>query len=343
MSWLDPARFPRANAYNPRWVASAVSGGANPLLLTEWLTEVVDLRPGMRVLDLGCGRGVSSVFLRREFDVQVWSVDLWFSPEERLRRAEDAGIRDGLFPLRADARALPFARDFFDVVVSIDSFPYFGTDDLFLLDLARFLRPGGQLGIAGAGLTRELDAVPKHLAQWWEPATWCLHSAPWWRRHWERTGVLQVVEASTMPDGWLQWLAWQRLVAGNNTTEIMALEADQGAVLGYVRVAAVRTRHVVDDPITAIPTTYDPQPVRPEVPGESEPARPDVRQDVPERPVDDRPARVRWNRRRPVVEWPIARIASRSPSPGQMAAQSMPVGTSNPQVRTGATSTTIPA
>jgi cyclopropane fatty-acyl-phospholipid synthase-like methyltransferase len=31
--------------------------------MTEWLAEPLDLRPGMRVLDLGCGRTLSSVFL----------------------------------------------------------------------------------------------------------------------------------------------------------------------------------------------------------------------------------------------------------------------------------------
>ena len=79
-------RFPRASAYHPDWVAAGVSGGANPLWLTEWLSEVLDLRPGMRVLDLGCGRALSSVFLRREFGVQVWATDLWFNASENLRR-----------------------------------------------------------------------------------------------------------------------------------------------------------------------------------------------------------------------------------------------------------------
>ncbi|WP_422926628.1 SAM-dependent methyltransferase [Singulisphaera sp. PoT] len=70
--------FPRASAYHPDWIISAVSGAANPLWLTEWLCEELDLKPGMRVLDLGCGRAMSSVFLNREFGVQVWATDLWF-------------------------------------------------------------------------------------------------------------------------------------------------------------------------------------------------------------------------------------------------------------------------
>src|SRR5213592_4434799 len=115
----------------------------------------LDLRPGMRVLDLGCGRAMSSIFLHREFGVQVWATDLWFSTAENLQRIRDAGVTDGVFPMHADARALPFATEFFDAVVSIDSFVYYGTDDLYLGYLARFLKPGGALGIAGAGLMQE--------------------------------------------------------------------------------------------------------------------------------------------------------------------------------------------
>src|SRR6187431_2078569 len=112
-------QFPRASAYNPEWVLASVSGGANPLWLTEWLCEALDLAPGMRVLDLGCGRALSSIFLHREFGVQVWAADLWFSANENLQRIRDAGAGDGVFPLQVEARALPFASQFFDAIVSI--------------------------------------------------------------------------------------------------------------------------------------------------------------------------------------------------------------------------------
>ena len=76
---LTADRFPRASQYNPEWLLASASGGANALWLTEWLAESLDLQPGMRVLDLGCGRAVSSIFLRREFGVQVWATDPWRS------------------------------------------------------------------------------------------------------------------------------------------------------------------------------------------------------------------------------------------------------------------------
>ncbi len=58
-------RFPRSSKYHPEWVIASASGGANALWMTEWLAAPLDLRPGMRVLDLGCGRASSSIFLHR--------------------------------------------------------------------------------------------------------------------------------------------------------------------------------------------------------------------------------------------------------------------------------------
>ncbi len=257
---LISGRFPRASGYNPEWVLAGLGGGANVLWLTEWLAEALDLQPGMRVLDLGCGRAMSSIFLRREFGVQVWAADLWFSPSENLQRIRDAGVEDGVFPIHADARALPFAADFFDAVVSVDSYIYYGTDDTYLNTLARFVKPGGQIGIAQVGLMREIDReVPVSLQAWWrQDQPWCFHSAGWWRRHWERTGIMDVSVADALPDGWQFWRDWLRLIAPENTLEIDAVEADAGEHLGYVRmVGRCRADALLHDPVESIPKQYE--------------------------------------------------------------------------------------
>lgn len=267
MDDLTDAEFPRSNRYSPDWLRAGVSGGANPLWLTEWLATALDLQPGMTVLDLGCGRASSSIFLHHEFSVDVVAADLWFSPTENRQRIEDAGAADHIIPLRLDARQLPFADGYFDAIVSIDSYVYYGTDDLLLANVTRFVRPGGVIGIAGAGLTHEIDAVPAPLAEWWEPDLWCLHSAAWWERHWARTGIVTVDCADTMPDGWRRWLAWHRAVNPDNAAEISAVEADAGRTLGYVRVVGTRTGLHLDPPITTIPSMYEPQPLLRTSPG----------------------------------------------------------------------------
>lgn len=260
---LASERFPRSSQYHPDWVLANASGGANALWLTEWLTTALDLRPGMRVLDLGCGRASSSIFLRREFGVQVWAADLWFSASENMQRIRDAGVEDGVFPLHVDARALPFASDFFDAVVCVDSFPYFGTDDLYLNDLARLVKPGAPVGIAGAGLMREIEGfLPDHLREWWTQDLWCLHSAAWWRWHWERTGIMDIDLADTLPDGWQRWLDWQRAVAPDNEAEIKAVEADRGTYLGYVRLVGRRNSQAeLADHVISVPQQYTKKPL----------------------------------------------------------------------------------
>ncbi len=238
-------RFPRTEKYNPEWIKANASGGANSLWLTEWLAFAMDLQSGMRVLDLGCGCASSSIFLRREFDVQVWATDLWFHATGNWKRIQNADITEGITPIHADARSLPFAAEFFDAIIGVDSFYYFGTDALYLNYLAQFVKPGGQIGIAGAGLTREVDGeVPEHLRGWWSQDLWSLQSAQWWRRHWERTDIGSSELAETMEEGWQLWLEWMHRVAPDNKPEIETLENDHGQYLGYVRVVGRRQSDV---------------------------------------------------------------------------------------------------
>lgn len=117
---LSLERFPRSSRCDPAWVVENEMG-PNALWLTEFLCEAMDLRPGMRVLDLGCGTAVSSIFLAREFDVQVWATDLWVSPDENAKRIRDADLDGQVFPLQADARDLPYTDGAFDAIVSIDA------------------------------------------------------------------------------------------------------------------------------------------------------------------------------------------------------------------------------
>lgn len=255
--------FPRSSRYDPEWILASVSGGANSLWLTEWLTAALDLLPGVRVLDLGCGRAASSIFLRREFGVQVWATDLWCDVSENSERIRDAGVGDGVFPIHADARSLPFATEFFDAIVCIDSYFYFGTDDLYLNYLARFVKPGGMIGIVGAGLVREIEGpLPAQLSQWWTQDCWCLHSESWWWRHWERTGIVDIDTADTMPEGWRRWLDWHRVVAPDNEVEIRALEADRGNHLGYFRLVGRRQEQAkLGDHVLSLPARYTKKPL----------------------------------------------------------------------------------
>ena len=90
----------------------------------------------------------------------------------------------------------------------------------------------------------------------------CLHSAAWWRRHWERTGILDVDLADTLAEGWQMWRDWQVAIAPDNAAEIRALEEDRGSYLGYVRLLGRRRAEArLDEPIVSIPSGYAKKPL----------------------------------------------------------------------------------
>jgi SAM-dependent methyltransferase len=207
---LTLPQFPRSAGYDPEWMLDNAMG-PNPLWLAEALCSAMRLEPGMRVLDLGCGRAITSIFLAREFHVNVVAADLWIKPAENWPRIIEAGEQGRVLPLYAEAHDLPFADEYFDAVVSIDAYHYFGTDDLYLGYLRRFVRPGGQIGIAVPMLRAELTAVPEHLKPYWDWDFWSLHTAGWWRHHWGKSGLVDVEAAELIPDGWRHWLLWDEM------------------------------------------------------------------------------------------------------------------------------------
>src|SRR5205823_4218592 len=118
------------------------------------------------------------------------------------------------------------------------------TDDLYLGYVSRFLRHGGRLGIAVPGLLAEVEQLPPpHLAPYWESDFCSFHSPAWWRRHWEKTGLVTVEVADAVPEGWADWLRWHEacaLAGRSHEPERAMLEADGGRSLGFSRVVATR-------------------------------------------------------------------------------------------------------
>ena len=225
-------RFPKASAYPIDWIIENEMG-PNVLWLTEFLCEAMDLRPGMRVLDLGCGKAVSSVFLAREFGVQVWATDLWISASDNAGRIARQGMSESVFPIHADARNLPFANEFFDAIVSIDAFEYFGTDATFLPAISQYLVPGGQIGIVNAGVLHEVEELPPE----WPSEFSSFHTADWWRRHWTLPRCVEVECADELPGGRDLWLLWHQ-ITGASDDEYLTSSA--GENLGFHRVVARR-------------------------------------------------------------------------------------------------------
>lgn len=239
----QPERFPLASKYDAAWLLS-LDMGPNPLWLLEDLARDLTLKPGMRVLDLGSGRGATSVFLAREFGVEVVAADLWVDPAVAASTFADAGVGSQVEAVRAEAHALPFPAGSFDVIVSIDAYEYFGTADSYLAYITNFLKPAGQLGIATPAMRREIreiGEIPAHIKACvgWEALAW--HTAEWWRFQWAITELVTVTSARLQEDGWQDWLRWAREKnAPSEDSVITMLEADRGELLSFALVTAVK-------------------------------------------------------------------------------------------------------
>jgi SAM-dependent methyltransferase len=234
-------RYPRSRRYDPAWIMENQMG-PHPLWLVEALTERLPFLPGARVLDLGAGTALTSIFLAKELEVSVVAADLWIDPTENQARVHAAEVEHLVLPMRAEAHDLPFGQETFDAIVSIDAYHYFGTGELSLSRFVDLLRPGGRIGIVVPGLVSELDTLPSHLAPVWDPACWTFHSPDWWRRLWERSGLVEVEHADFLTDGWKEWLLWlevcEEMGVATDPNEIRMVREDAGRNLGFSRVVA---------------------------------------------------------------------------------------------------------
>ena len=107
--------------------------GPNPLKLEEELMKDNKIKKGSLVMDLGSDQGITSIFLAKEYGFKVYATDLWSDAEENKKFFAEMGLtEDQIIPIKADATDLKYEKEFFDAVVSTDSYNYFGRDEKYL-------------------------------------------------------------------------------------------------------------------------------------------------------------------------------------------------------------------
>src|SRR3954470_2013278 len=121
------------------------------LNIAEKTIRIMDLRAGERVLDLGCGSGWATRLLARlvaegpEGFGQVVGIDI---SDEMIRQARAASKDfENILYVWGSAQQIPWEENFFDKVLSVESFYYYADQDRAVSELFRVMAPHGRLFI----------------------------------------------------------------------------------------------------------------------------------------------------------------------------------------------------
>ena len=231
--------YPRSKKYDsPELMAKIM--GPNPLKLEEEMLTGHKIPDGAVVCDLGSGQGLTSVFLVKEYGFKVYATDLWSDPEDNRKFFSQVGLtEEQIVPVKADAADLPFDKEFFDAVVSTDSYNYFGRDPDYLdAKLLPFVKSGGWIYVTVPGMKKDChDDLPRELLLSWTPEQLdYLHDAGYWTSIVSRCRGAEVIDLSEMESNdevWADWLMQDNEYAVGDRR---AMEAGGGRYLNFIRI-----------------------------------------------------------------------------------------------------------
>ena len=214
--------------------------GPNPLKLQEELLFGCKIKKGEKVCDLGSGQGLTSVMLAKEYGFKVYACDLWSDPKDNEKFFESMNLsKEQIIPVKADACALPFEKEFFDAVVSTDSYNYFGRDEKYLDEkLLPFVKSGGLIYIAIPGMKKDLHSnlPPVLLLSWNEEQLDYLHDVNYWRTLVEKAEGCEVLEVSEMESNGEVWADWLKQDNEYARGDRKTMEAGGGEYLNFIKI-----------------------------------------------------------------------------------------------------------
>jgi ubiquinone/menaquinone biosynthesis C-methylase UbiE len=120
--------------------------GTTLQIVGEELCEALDIRSGQKVLDVAAGNGNASLAAARRW-CDVVATDYVPALLERARERADAE-RLSIDFREADAEALPFSDESFDIVVSTFGVMFTPDQDRAAAELVRVCKRGGKIGLA---------------------------------------------------------------------------------------------------------------------------------------------------------------------------------------------------
>ena len=231
--------YPISEKYSSEEMMAKIMG-PNPVKLQEEMLAGHQIPAKSVVCDLGCGKGLTSVVAAKEYGFTVYAADLWCDPEENKRFFEKMGLSESqIMSVKADANELPFEKEFFDAVISTDSYNFFGLDPAFLdRKLLPFVREGGLIYITVPGMKKDChDHLPPELLLSWTPEQMAyLHDANHWRGVVGQSRNAEIIEVSEMESNEEVWADWLKRDQPYAISDRKSMEAGAGRYLNFVKI-----------------------------------------------------------------------------------------------------------
>ena len=222
--------------------AKAAMMGPNAMRVSEEMASCLPITKDMRILDLGCGMGLSTLFLARKYGATVFAADLWISPAENYERFKSMGIDDKAIPVFVDAaKGLPFANGYFDILFSVDAYHYFGDTPEMLPSLIPFVKKGGYIAIAIPGIKYEFgNNAPEEMKPWWnEPeVARTIRSLEWWKELWKPANGIEIIGISEMACCKFAWDEWLTCAHPAALEDIPMMKAENGNYFNLIQLIA---------------------------------------------------------------------------------------------------------
>ena len=218
--------------------------GPNGIRQAEELASHFKVTKGMRILDLGCGMGLSSLYLVQEYGAEVFATDI-IDPTENYEKLKSLGIADKIVPMMIDAtQPLPFAKGYFDVVFSVGSYNIFSANEEMLPNLIPYVKKGGYIAVAFPGLKYEFgDNVPSAMQPFWSISIVAetVRGIEWWKDLWGKAEGIEIVNISEMA---CHNIAWDEYLANLNPNDeddkwvLDMMEAEDGKYFNTIQMIA---------------------------------------------------------------------------------------------------------
>jgi cyclopropane fatty-acyl-phospholipid synthase-like methyltransferase len=231
-------KYIKSQKYNtPELLAKIM--GPNPFKLQEEMLQNHKISARGRVCDLGSGQGLTSMMLVKDYGFTVYAADLWSEPEDNRKFFDEMNLpREQIIPVKVDATALPFEKEFFDAVVSTDSYNYWGRDPEYLdANLLPFVKSGGYLYICVPGMKKDChDNLPEELLLSWTPEQLIyLRDITYWTDIVNSSRDAEVINIYEMEGDneelWSDWLEQENEVAVNDRK---TMNAGGGKYLNFI-------------------------------------------------------------------------------------------------------------